>query len=162
MRAQDVGDSGGETGTIVLCDTSSLAMARDLEAAGFDVLGVTHSSNGSTWIGECSVAILRSAVAEPVVLIASGDRCMDLPSVGWARRSAHRPVGAYVLLNPTGTPAHRGQGDGDWPDAPVIVLTHGSGSEDERAAVLQSRLRGWFVIPYEDTPAAGVVEALRT
>jgi hypothetical protein len=145
-------------GTIVLCDRESLSMASALETAGFDVLGVSHA--GENWVAECSVALMRSVVDEPVVLVAAGDHCDDLPSVGWARRSARRPVGAYVLIDPTTTPVHRGQGDGDWPDAPVIVLTGNPETDEARAAVLQARLRGWTVVPYESRPEDRMVEVL--
>jgi hypothetical protein len=156
-----------QVGTIVLCDGTSLRMAAALEAAGFDVHGVSHA--GGPWVAECSVSLMRSVVQEPIVLVASGARCDELPAVGWARRSARRPVGAYVLIDPTTTPVHRGQGDGDWPDAPVIVLTgdqtegHSDAARaDERAAMLQARLRGWTVVPYENRPDDRMVEVLNS
>jgi hypothetical protein len=147
-------------GTIVLCDGESLRMAGALEAAGFEVHGVTHA--GGHWVAECSVSLMRSVVQEPVVLVATGAHCDDLPAVGWGRRSARRPVGAYVLIDPTTTPVHRGQGDGDWPDAPVIVLTGNPSDDEARATVLQARLRGWTVVPYEGSPDDRIVEVLNT
>ena len=147
-----------QVGTVVLCDSASLTLAAPLEAVGFDVLGVSHRT--ANWVADCSVSIMQSSVTEPVVLVAAGHHCDDLPAVGWARRSARRPAGAYILINPTTTPAHRGQGDGDWPDAPVIVLTNG-GDNDERQAVMQARLRGWTVLSFDD-PAATLIEALNS
>lgn len=142
-------------GTIVLCDARVLPMAGALETAGFDVLGVTHS--GPQWIANVSVTMLRSVVNEPAVLVASGAHCLDLPAVGFARRSARRPVGGYVFVDPQGVPVSNAVGDTDWPDAPVIVLTHGAGGAAERETVMQSRLRGWNVVPYADS---GMVDAL--
>lgn len=142
-------------GTIVLCDARVLSMAAALEAAGFDVLGVTHS--GSQWVANVSVTMLRSVVNEPAVLVAGGAHCLELPAVGFARRSARRPVGGYVFVDPQGVPVSNAVGDTDWPDAPVIVLTHGAGDAAERETVMQSRLRGWSVVPYND---GDVVNAL--
>ena len=149
-----------QVGTVVLCDTASLRFAQALNAAGFDVHGVTH--HGANWVAECSVSMLKSALSEPAVLIADSENCDLLPSVGWARRSAHKPVGAYVLINPTTTPQHRGLGDGDWPDAPVIVLSNGGGTDEQRAAVMQARLRGWTVINYTDSPVEHIIGALHS
>lgn len=177
-----------ETGTIVLCDSASLRMAAALEAAGHDVLGVSHA--GGPWVAECSVSLMRSVVRDPVVLVAAGANAEQLPAVGWGRRAARRPVGGYVLIDPIGTPRHNGQGDGDWPDAPVIVLTRrtdepGAASSDaldqassagtdgtnggtdgdatgdaRRQAAMQARLRGWTVVSYDEDPAAGLMEVL--
>lgn len=147
-----------QVGTVVLCDSSSLRFAQALTNAGFEVHGVTHQ--GANWVAECSVSMLKSVISEPAVLIADGANCDFLPSVGWARSSAHKPVGAYVLINPTTTPQHRGLGDGDWPDAPVIVLTNNGGTDEQRAAVMQSRLRGWTVLTYTDSPVEHIIGAL--
>lgn len=147
-----------QVGTVVLCDAASLHLAQPLSVAGFAVHGVTH--RGDNWVGECSISMRKSVIAEPSVLIAEGTNCELLPSVGWARRSAHKPVGAYVLINPTTTPQHRGLGDGDWPDAPVIVLTDNAGSDEQRATVMQARLRGWTVLSYIDNPAQQLIEVL--
>lgn len=149
-----------QVGTVVLCDAQSLRLAQRLTEAGFAVHGVTH--RGTNWVAECSVSMLKSVISEPAVLIAEGPNCDHLPSVGWARRSAHKPVGAYVLINPTTTPQHRGLGDGDWPDAPVIVLTHTQGTDEQRAAIMQARLRGWAVLTYEEDPTEQLIEALTT
>lgn len=147
-------------GTLVLCDAHVLTMAAALEDAGFDVLGVTHS--GPQWVANVSVTMLRSVVTEPAVLIASGVHCRDLPAVGFARLSARRPVGGYVLLNPQGVPTSNAVGDTDWPDAPVIVLTHGEGGTTERETVMQSRLRGWNVVAYAEGGAtSALIAALR-
>ena len=142
-------------GTLVLCDAGVLRMAGALEASGFDVLGVTHS--GPQWVANVSVTMLRSVVTEPAVLIASGEHCLDLPAVGFARRSARRPVGGYVFVDPRGVPVSSAVGDTDWPDAPVIVLTHGGGEASERETVMQARLRGWTVVPYGDGGDSGEV-----
>ena len=148
-----------DIGTIVLCDATSTGMARGLQNAGFDVHAVTHSTNN--WVANASISMLKSVIVEPAILVAHGSNCEDLPSVGWARRSAHKPAGGYVLIDPTTTPIYRGQGDGDWPDAPVIVLTHGQGSDEQRAAVMQSRLRGWTVVQYSQDLVSTFIEALR-
>lgn len=147
-----------QVGTVVLCDAQSLRLAQPLSLAGFAVHGVTHRS--SNWVAECSVSMLKSVITEPAVLIADGENCDLLPSVGWARRSAHKPVGGYVLMNPTTTPQHRGLGDGDWPDAPVIVMTDNAGTDAQKSAVMQARLRGWTVLSYSESPVQQLIGAL--
>ena len=147
-----------QVGTVVLCDSASLALAIPLTEAGFDVHGVTH--RGGPWVAECSVSMMKSVLEEPVILVAEAANCDLLPSVGWARRSARKPAGGYVLINPTTTPHHRGLGDGDWPDAPVIVLTDNKGTDEQRSAIMQARLRGWTVRSYGEDMPAQLIEAL--
>ena len=54
--------------------------------------------------------------AVPVMVVATGVRCQDLPQLARAQSAVHRSVIAYALINPDFPPS-----TDQWPAAPVTV-----------------------------------------
>jgi hypothetical protein len=84
-------------------------------------------------------AINLMSPAPPLVVVAHGSLAMLLPAIALSQRTAHRRVGAYVLIDPDLPPV-----TDSWPDAPVTVVT----DDTSGAASLQGRLRGWQVLTH--------------
>jgi len=78
--------------------------------------------------------LVRIPPDPPLVVVAHGSSCAYLPAIALAQRTAHRRVGAYVLVDPLPPTSSDA-----WPDAPVTVVTG-----DAQIARL-SALRGWSV-----------------
>ena len=99
---------------------------------------------------EICADVLRLSPAPPVIVVAHGTGCAALPALALAQRTAHRRVGAYVLVEPD-APAS----SDTWPDAPVFVVT-----DDEHRARLCA-LRGWTVSDQgvRETVALAVAES---
>lgn len=99
---------------------------------------------------EICADVLRRAPAPPVIVVAHGAGCAALPALALSQRTAHRRVGAYVLVEPN-APAS----SDTWPDAPVVVVTG-----DENRARLCA-LRGWSVsdIGVHETIVRAVAES---
>ena len=91
----------------------------------------------------------QGVIAAPFVVIAVGDACAGMPAFAVSQRASRRQIAAYVFIEPVLPPA----GAGDWPDAPVTVVT-----SDESIAH-SARLRGWTVTADEAADViADVVE----
>jgi hypothetical protein len=102
-----------------------------LTGAGVTVITVPTVSTHPIAAQVCAEIHQRNPKG-PIVFVTEGELANLLPSIAFAQRTAHRAVVGYVLVDPTlGSPAL------DWPDAPVLVLSHSN--EDERLA----NLRGW-------------------
>jgi hypothetical protein len=114
---------------LVLPDTSWTGRAAVIER-------VTHAVGvrGGNATEVCA-DLMRLAPQPPLIIVAHGSGCALLPAVALAQRTAHRRVGAYVLVDPD-APA----GSDTWPDAPVYVV-----STDQQITRM-STLRGWSVV----------------
>jgi len=83
--------------------------------------------------------ITRLDPAGPLSIVAFGSAALHLPQVAVAQRASRRRISEYVLVRPTLPRVTE-----SWPDAPVTVYC-----EPRDEASLQSRLRGWTVLPTE-------------
>ncbi len=79
---------------------------------------------------------------EPLILVFSGDACVNAPAIGFSRRSLRRPAIHYVLVNPTHLPSATSEYS-DWPDAPVTVVINSEQAGDYADIKWQASLRGW-------------------
>lgn len=113
---------------VVLPDTSWGARSAVIDGlpGAMDVHGVTAT--------EVCGDLVRRDPEPPLIVIAHGSSCGLLPAVALAQRTAHRRVGAYVVVDPV-APASTDT----WPDAPVHVIT-----ADAQIARMAG-LRGWSV-----------------
>ena len=91
----------------------------------------------------------QGVIAAPFVVVAVDGACAGVPAFAVSQRASRRQIAAYVFIEPVLPPA----GAGDWPDAPVTVVT-----SDESIAH-SARLRGWTVTSDEAADViADVVE----
>ena len=117
--------------SVVLVSDDDLVVVLDvpiLEVSGLD-----------DWV---PIAAMRVAevveqgfVTAPFVVVAVGAACTGIPAFAVSQRASRRQIAAYVFVEPVLPTA----GAGDWPDAPVTVVT-----SDESIA-RSARLRGWAV-----------------
>jgi len=104
-------------------------------------LVITPPADSVRWVTH--VASQLASTAEPLILVFHGETSVHAPAIGFSRRSLRRPAVGYVLIDPV-MPTIGGD-YGDWPDAPVTVVTTEAAGESAKEASLQSRLRGWKV-----------------
>ncbi len=86
-------------------------------------------------IPESCLLINNELNTEPVVIVAGGSRCLDLPAIARAQAAAHRPVIGHSLISPI-FPTSTDQ----WPQSPVTVYL--PRSEDPERLV---SLRGYQI-----------------
>lgn len=87
----------------------------------------------------------ENAVSGPIVCVARGAAARLLPGLGFAQRSAHRLVSAYMIVDgPTPAPAQ------EWPDAPVWWLLTPDAGAELADQVLTAKLRGFQVVEQAD------------
>jgi len=100
---------------------------------------VLEVSGLGDWVPNAAMRVAevveQGVVAAPFVVVAVGAACTGIPAFAVAQRASRRQISAYVFIEPVLPPA----GAGDWPDAPVTVVT-----SDESIAH-GARLRGWAV-----------------
>ena len=94
------------------------------------------------------LAINQRSNGEPLVVVASGERCLDLPAIARAQAAAHRSVVGYALISPifpTSTD--------HWPEAPVTVYLPSEADPEKSVS-----LRGYSVEHFEG--AAGLARMI--
>jgi hypothetical protein len=106
-----------------------------------DALDLRDLADGD-WVAHTAIgltrALARGLAHQPLLLVTAGERCVDVPRLGFAQRASRRAVRGYVLIDPTlPTPGAAP----DWPDAPVTVVLTGESDAGHAA-----RLRGWDVV----------------
>lgn len=133
------------------------AVADSLRAAGLTVEVVpdvdpaafgAELDASDAWISSCALRLSKVEPELPRVLVAYREAARWIAAVGFAARSAHNSVVAYVLVD--GDMPKPGLHD--WPDAPVAYI-------GERESSL-ARLRGWEVLPGQDL-ASDIAEVAR-
>lgn len=97
----------------------------------------------AAWVADQAVAITSAGLGRPLVLVATGPATACLPALGFSQRASRRTVVAYVMVDGPLPPV--GPATGDWPDAPVLCVQHGSAAELDEAVSAGARLRGWQV-----------------
>lgn len=133
-------------GSVVLTPGTSIAVP------GVPTLDLSgHEIDPDVWTARVAVEIGSSTAAAPLLLVFTGEACAQAPRLGFAQRSARRPVAGYVLIDPV---LPKPGSASDWPDAPVTVVITDGADDDTRSAALGARLRGWEVI--EGDAAAAV------
>jgi glycine/D-amino acid oxidase-like deaminating enzyme len=117
---------------IVICPPAvGSALAEWVNQVDARVLEVAADSDDQ-WVAQVALAQIRAGST----VVAYGPAVSLLERLAFANRAAHRPIGAYVLVD-CELPEI---GKGDWPDAPVTVVT----ANDDVAAAAE--LRGWTVV----------------
>ena len=125
-------------GTVVLTPGSAYAVAA-IRVLDLSELAVPSEQ----WTARVALDINAAQPEPPLLLVFSGDACLQAPSLGFAQRSARRAVGGYVLVDPL---LPRPGAAPDWPDAPVTVIVTAEADDETRSQALGARLRGWDVI----------------
>ncbi len=123
-------------GSVVLTPGS----AHDVPGA-VDLSGEAYAD--ADWTARTALAIAAADPRGPLLLVIGGPAAAHAPHLGFAQRSARRPVGGYVLVDPI---LPRPGAVSDWPDAPVTVVVTPDADEGARSAGLGARLRGWEVL----------------
>ena len=125
-------------GTVVLTPGSAYAVAAT-RVLDLSELAVPSEQ----WTARVALDINAAQPEPPLLLVFSGDACLQAPSLGFAQRSARRAVGGYVLVDPV---LPRPGAAPDWPDAPITVIVTVEADDETRSQALGARLRGWDVI----------------
>ena len=116
---------------VILVSDDDLVVVLDipvLEVSGLD-----------DWVPTAAMRVAevveQGFVTAPFVVVAVGNACLGIPAFAVSQRASRRQIAAYVFIEPVLPSA----GVGDWPDAPVTVVT-----SDESIAH-SAQLRGWTV-----------------
>ena len=125
-------------GTVVLTPGSAYAVD---DCPVLDLSG--QAIPEAEWTARVALDIHAARPEAPLLLVFQGDACIHAPSLGFAQRSARRPVAGYVLVDPI---LPRPGSAPDWPDAPVTVVVSPAADDTSRSQALGARLRGWDAI----------------
>lgn len=90
-------------------------------------------------VPEVCLRINEKVGREPVLMIAGGIRCLDLPAIARAQAAAHRPIIGYALISPD-FPVSTDQ----WPNAPVTVYLPKNQDPEKSMS-----LRGYRIVHFE-------------
>jgi hypothetical protein len=125
-------------GTVLVLPSSEprhASLVGALANASFPAHVVVPIEGSAPLASRLCAAINTLAPATPLSFVAFGAACLQLPSIAFAQRSAHRRVNEYVLVDPVLPDV-----TDSWPDARVCVYL-----DAESEAALQARLRGWTI-----------------
>ena len=109
---------------------SPLGLTSELQR--LDVLVTEISAEQS--IQEICQDLNALMLKDPILFIATGENCLDLPFISSAQRAAHRSVISYALIDPdypVSTDA--------WPNAPVFAYLHGQRNTKENSKIISLR-----------------------
>jgi hypothetical protein len=124
-------DSVHNGAVIVICPPAVGAAVADwVDQVDATVLNVSADSDDQ-WVAQVALAQIPAGST----VVSYGAAVALIERVAFANRAARRPIGAYVFVDCELPAAAKG----DWPDAPVTVVTTNG---DVAAA---ATLRGWSV-----------------
>lgn len=124
--------------TVAICPTLG-----DIELPQISVPNAITVPTSSSENYVPSVCTFLAKIPESLILVLFGQSAIHAPAIGFSRRSLHRPVLHYVLVDPH-MPTIGGD-FGDWPDAQVTLVISQQPTDSAKQAVLQARLRGWTI-----------------
>ena len=117
--------------SVILVSDDDLAVVLDVPVIEVSGLG--------DWVPTAAMRVVevveQGFITAPFVVVAVGDACTGIPAFAVSQRSSRRQIAAYVFIDPVLPSA----GTGDWPDAPVTVVT------SDEAIAHSAQLRGWTV-----------------